>query len=127
MLKKILLWLLAIPVLLIAFVMWAKVPEPTPENTVEIEFDFVQVQSPCCQDVMISVPDDDHVYYINRGLEKGIVLDERNQKFQGKKMTLSWVKTRWNPFNSSGRHRPVAKVSSGGEVYFDLAKDWSKE
>lgn len=120
MLKKILLWLLALPVLLIAFVMWAKVPAPTAENTVEIEFNFIQVQSPCCEDVMISVPGDDHFYYINRGLELGIDLDEWNKKYSGKRMKLSWIKTRWNPFNASGSHRPVAKVSCGDEVCFDM-------
>lgn len=56
------------------------------------------------KDVAIVLEGDPRVYYINRGLERGLSLDQLTQQIQGNQVTLHVIEMRlWSPLNPSGR------------------------
>ena len=111
-------------VLGVAFVLWAKVPSPTPENTVKIKGKVAAVSSPCCNDIVLSIEGDHHVYYINHGVDLGIEASDWHEMMKGLEVELTYVLTRWNPFNAKGRHRPLSGVEFEQQSLFDMDRDW---
>lgn len=120
MIRRIALIISALILVFIGFVIWSKVPSPDSENTVIIEGVVAGISSPCCNDIVFLLEGDDHLYYINHGLDYNLPYLAWNESMKGKKIKLEWIETRWNPFNASGIHRPVSKVIYEDVELYDM-------
>jgi len=121
MLKKILITISGLLILAVGFVLWAKVPSPTAENTVIQEGKVIAVGSPCCNDIVFYLEGDNHVYYINHGLDFNLPYLAWNEELKGKQIKVEWIETHWNPFNAKGTHRPISKVIFEEEELYDMS------
>jgi len=70
------------------------------------------------KDVCFRVKDSDRVYYINRGLEGGLVLSDLKEKLMGKEVTFKYPEY-WTPLDWNNRIKHLSKVEYGGEVIFN--------
>ena len=108
----------------VAFILWAKVPSPDASNTVNVKGIVEAVSSPCCNDIVIHIQGDNHIYYINHGVDLGIDSDGWHKLMKGEEVEVTYIITRWNPFNAQGTHRPLSGVNFMGELVFDMKRDW---
>ncbi len=68
-------------------------------------------------DIVIQIKQDDHYYYINRGMENGLLVADLKSKLTGKQVQLLTIK-HWTPldFVSSSKH--IAQLSLNNEVVY---------
>lgn len=69
------------------------------------------------KDINIRIGDGRH-YYINRGLEKGLIESQFSKKIMNKEITIHYA-DHWTPLDPSGKVRHVARVSHGEEILYD--------
>jgi hypothetical protein len=109
---------LAAGCLLLFILIFTPVPAAVIENCDVISGEVTAVHSPCCLDVVIELAGDEHHYHINRGLERGIDLDDFRQRLPGANATIHYIRTYWTPLDPAGKLRPVAQVAVGKEVLY---------
>ena len=82
-------------------------PQPTIHNTYSEIYEVINIYSPCCEDIVFKLHDDNYINYINRGLEKGIDLSEWNDQLKNKALTFTLVKHKslFGP-----KHRTIAII-----------------
>jgi len=68
-----------------------KVPAPTKDNTVTVNGKVEKIYEASEDDVVFILENDERIYYINRGLEKGLNLLELRNKHLGKTLTLTYI------------------------------------
>jgi hypothetical protein len=69
-------------------------------------------------DIFFKITDSDKVYYINRGLERGLHLDTLKAKLLGKKVILKYPKY-WTPLDWDDDHKHISKVETCDEIIFN--------
>ena len=72
-------------------------------------------------DVCFRLQDSDKLYYINRGLEQGLVLEELRRDLLGQEITLKYPRY-WTPLDPANATRHVSKLEFGERVLFDETK-----
>ena len=71
------------------------------------------------KDLVFKLDSDDRKFYINRGLEHGLVLEELKSELLCKPVTIKYPDY-WAPLNWSGKTRHLSKlVSLEGKVIFN--------
>lgn len=94
------------------------VPRPTANNTDVISGRVTNVHNGGVNDVVITLEGDSRIYYINRGLERGIDFDRFAQQLKGEHIELHVIQMMWSPLNPSRRVAPVGRVTLGQKVLF---------
>ncbi|MBD2101670.1 hypothetical protein [Leptolyngbya sp. FACHB-261] len=107
------LFALAAYVLVVGFV-----PRPTVENTDVISGRVSRVKNGGVNDVVITLEGDNRIYYINRGLERGVDLNRFAQQLEGEQIELHVIQLMWSPLDPSRRVAPVGRVTLGQKVLF---------
>ncbi|WP_344820974.1 hypothetical protein [Aquimarina gracilis] len=69
-------------------------------------------------DIAITLENDDHYYYINRGLEFNLTVEELQREILNKKTTLYSIK-RWTIFTRDGNMGHVSKLMIEDKVLFN--------
>lgn len=72
-------------------------------------------------DVCFRLKDSDKLYYINRGLEQGLELDELRRDLVGREITLKYPRY-WTPLDPVNATRHISKLEFGERVLFDETK-----
>lgn len=69
-------------------------------------------------DIVFKLEDDKRIFYINRGLELGLEIEELKSKLMGNEVVFTYPNY-WTPldWNSTGRH--LSKVEFGQEIVFN--------
>lgn len=96
------------------------VPRPTPDRCYSVTGRVSSVTSPGGLDVSIWVEGDDHRYYINRGVERGIDVAAWHQRLQGKQVQLKVIRRNWSPLDADHDLAPVAEVTDPEGVVFTV-------
>lgn len=96
----------------------AKVPEPTAQNTYQVTAQVANISEGPGYDVRFVLEDDTKLYYINRGLERGLSLEGLRRTLLGKTVTLDAHDMPWSPLDPQNNVIPVARVSFADEVIF---------
>lgn len=92
------------------------VPVPTKSNTFSQHYTLMDIYSPCCEDVVFELLENTHINYINRGLEKGIDLNEWNNSYKGQKLIFTFIKHK--PL--IGRKlRSIAKIEFKNQIIYN--------
>ena len=94
------------------------VPQPTNENIDVISGHVVNVHEGGVNDVVITLADDDRIYYINRGLERGVDLYRFAEQLKGNYVKLHISQRMWSPLDPSYNLAPVQHVVFGQKVLF---------
>ena len=113
-------FVIIIPVVLFALMVvlysYQKVPNPGPDNIYTQSFEVEQIYSPCCKDLAFKLKGDDHINYINRGLERNIDMQKWQHDYQGKQMTFTFI--RHNPLFGKDL-RTIAKIEFNHQIIYD--------
>ena len=98
------------------------VPQATANNTSTDQGIMTNVKEGSGEkDIVLKLADSDVYYYINRGLERGLTIEDLSQKTVGKKVAISYVQ-HFSSLNLKNQSRHVAKLSVGQEVLFSEMK-----
>lgn len=73
------------------------------------------------KDVVFRLEGIEQRYYINRGLENGLVLDSLRDKLLGQEVTIKFPKY-WTPLDWDNEVRHLSKLEYGEEVIFNELK-----
>ena len=114
LLTRVLVLLLSMPVLLVAFFVFIVGPVDTSkENSVQYAGVVESITEGPSYDIVFTMKDHPHTYYINRGLERGLDLASLQAELTGEQIEL-WYAKSW-PMN--GGH--MTHLKHEGQVVFN--------
>jgi len=73
------------------------------------------------KDIVIRLENNDRLYYINRGVEIGLNLEELRSKIVGNEVVLKFPKY-WTPLDWNNKIRHLSKVELNNEIIFNELK-----
>lgn len=73
------------------------------------------------KDVVFRLENDHHIYYINRGLENGLELENLRQRLIGQNVTFKYPK-HWTPLDWNTQTIHLSKVSHNKNIIFNELK-----
>ncbi len=116
-------WFLSVLVLFIAFMIiviqtFRPVRNVQPDDVLEIKGKVINIQEGAGFDIVITLENDNHHYYINRGLQYDLSLEELRTDILNKTVTLYPVK-RWTIFTRDGNMGHISKLLLDGQVIFN--------
>jgi len=68
-------------------------------------------------DIVFRLKEDSKIYYINRGLEKGLTFEGLTEKVMDREITI-WSAKHWTPLDLKGKVNPICKVSLKEEILY---------
>ena len=120
MFRKILQWtvigVLIMPILLFTLVMILKVPIKPESELLAIEGMVTSIFEGGVKDVCFRLEGDKNVYYINRGLENGLVLEQLQNQLIGKEVIIKYPE-HW--FMKKARTIHVSILRSEGKTLYN--------
>ncbi len=104
---------IAISVLLIIFALVAIGPVDTSRsNCKQVEGVVEQISDATSYDIVFKLKGDDAIYYVNRGLERGLELNNLKAELEGKKVKIWHAKTGY----LEGGH--ITQVEAGEKIIY---------
>ncbi len=94
------------------------VPVLTEEDALTATGIVAQISEGPSFDVIIHLQDDKNSYYINRGLEEGLILDDLKERLTGNEVTLKYPDY-WTPLDWKNKYRHISKMEIEGEIIFN--------
>ncbi len=70
------------------------------------------------QDIVFELQDDPRLFYINRGLDRGLDIEHLHELLVGNKVVLKYPKY-WTPLDWKGEVRHVSKLEFANQVLFN--------
>ncbi|WP_299435112.1 hypothetical protein [uncultured Aquimarina sp.] len=89
-----------------------------PDEVIEITGKVTQIKDGGGFDIAITLENDDHYYYINRGLEQGLTIEELQKELLNKKVTLYPIH-RWTIFTRDKIMGHISKLMIEDRVIFN--------
>ncbi|MBQ4819752.1 hypothetical protein [Aquimarina sp. MMG016] len=116
-------WFLIVFVLFLAFMAVAiqtfrPVRNVEPDDVMEISGRVINIQEGSGFDIVITLENDDHYYYINRGLQLSLTIEQLKTDILNKTVTLYPIK-RWTIFTPDGNMGHVSKLIIDDSVIFN--------
>ncbi len=116
-------WLISASILFIIFMALAiqtfrPVRNVQPEDVLKIEGIVTDIKEAPGFDIVITLENDDHYYYINRGLQLNLTIEELQRELLNKKATLYSIK-RWTIFTQDRNMGHVSKLMIEDKVLFN--------
>lgn len=102
--------------LLVGLIMFAKVPRASFANTSGVKGKVTSVYSPCCNDIVITLKDDDTRYYINHGTEF-INLSKLNKALVDQEVEIRQIDLPWHFWVND--LAPVAMVKTADSIFYN--------
>jgi len=112
-------WALSFLVISLLVLAFTPVPQAAPDNCYDVTGVVEKVYVPCCGDVAIAIKGDDHLHYINRGLDQGIDVTQWEQLLPGKVVTLKVIRRHWTPLDPTFHQRSIAAVSLDNQTIYN--------
>ena len=116
MVKKILLGLLPL-LLLFVFSALRPVPIIAEEEALSTHAVVAGIYESGYQDITIQLEGNPQQFYINRGIEQGLRIDDLKRKLIGKEVTIKYPKY-WTPLDWNNHHKHLSKIETEQEVIF---------
>ena len=69
-------------------------------------------------DIVFSDQNSDRSFYINRGIETGLSIDELKAKLIGQRVTISYP-SYWTIFDPKGKVKHLSRLEWNGELIYD--------
>ena len=115
--KKVFLFSLFIGLISFLSLSLRTVPNPTADNCSLVKGVVEDVYSPCCEDVFIKLKNSDKRFYVNRGLELGIKLNQIKNDLVNQAVQLYQI-DHWTPLDPNELTNPLAPNSIGWRGLF---------
>lgn len=108
--------ILGIPFILLALAL-RPVPKATEKNVIEVTGRVANLFEGTSYDVNIHLANEPHFYYINRGIEQGLSIEDLRRKLMHQTVSLAHVK-HWTTLDPGNRSRQVARLVYNSKVIF---------
>jgi len=119
--KKKILIIFAILFVVFTALIFRPVPIVTENKALVVSGIVSDIYEGSVKDIVFQLEDDNHIYYINRGLERGLEMGDLKQNLIGNKVILKYPK-HWTPLNWNDKIKHISKVESSGQVFFNELK-----
>ncbi|KAA1243193.1 hypothetical protein [Aquimarina sp. RZ0] len=93
-----------------------------PDEVIEITGIVTKIEEGAGFDIVISLKNDSHYYYINRGLQYGLSIKQLRNELLNKKVRLYPIK-RWTIFTRDGIMGHISKLMIEDQVIFNELKN----
>lgn len=93
-----------------------------PDDVMQVRGVVTQITEAPGFDIAITLKNDQHYYYINRGLTQNLTIDQLNNTILNKSVTLYTIK-RWTIFTRDGNMGHVSKLIIDGKVIYNEIKN----
>lgn len=111
-----------IGVMFLAIQTFRPVRNVSPDDVLKITGTVTDVNEAPGFDIAIAIKDDPHYYYINRGLQLGLTIEELRGQILNQTVTLYPIK-RWTIFTTDSNMGHIAKLVYGDTVLFNEIKE----
>jgi hypothetical protein len=118
MTKRIILATTGVSMLILLILVFRPYPKPTENNCstyIGIVADVQAKGGP--GDIVIKLSGDNHVYYINRGIDYGLSLAELANNIRNKTVELRVIK-HWTPLDPGSHTKHIAQITHQGKVIY---------
>jgi len=102
----------------ISFQTFRPVQNVQPEDVMKIEGVVTDIKEGTGSDIVLALQNDDHYYYINRGLQHSLSLEKLNTTLLHKKVTLYGIK-RWTIFTRDKNMGHISKLMIDDTVVYN--------
>lgn len=93
------------------------VPKASSTNLITIAGIVSNIEAVGTNDVQIRLEDKQQVYYINRGLESGLSLQQLREELVGEAVTIEFPEY-WTPLDPNNSMRHISKLYTKQQVIF---------
>ncbi|MBW1295284.1 hypothetical protein [Aquimarina litoralis] len=93
-----------------------------PDDVIEITGVVTKIEEKGGFDIAITLQNDHHYYYINRGLQQGLTIQQLQEELMGKKVTLYSIH-RWTIFTRDKIMGHISKILVDDRVIFNEIKE----
>lgn len=93
------------------------VPKATSTNSKTISGIVSNIQEVGTNDIQIRLEDNQQLYYINRGLESGLSLEQLQQELVGQVVSIEFPEY-WTPLDPNNSMRHISKLYTEQQVIF---------
>ncbi len=116
-------WFLIVFILFIAFMAvviqtFRPVRNVQPDDVIEITGRVIDIKEAPGFDIVISLENDEHYYYINRGLQYDLTIEQLSTDILNKRVTLYAIK-RWTIFTRDSNMGHVSKLMIHDNVIYN--------
>ena len=108
--------------LLIAILIFRPVPIVSEDEAITKIGVVKDIYSNQGNDIVFTIENNKRRYYINRGLELGLHLEDLKQELIGKEITIKYPKY-WTPLDWNNQIRHLSKLEFRDKVLFNELKD----
>lgn len=119
--KKIILISLSLFALIIAVLVFRPVPIVSESKAISETGTVTEIYSNKGNDIIFILEGSKRKFYINRGLEYGLKLNDLKEKLIGNSIVVKYPKY-WTPLDWNNRIRHLSKVENKDEVIFNELK-----
>jgi len=102
---------------LLAILCFRPIKESKPENCKNIRGLVTEVRQAGTRDLVIQLQDSKHEYYINRALERGLVLKTVRYELKDNEVLIDYVK-HWTPLDIFGTSKHIAQLKLGDRIVY---------
>lgn len=106
---------------LLFLLIFTPVPIVSEEDALVVEGVVKSIYEGGENDVVFVLENHDTRYYINRGLENGLVLDQLKERLTGKMVTIKYPRY-WTPLDWNNEVKHLSKLQLADEVIFNELK-----
>ena len=118
---KIILISLSLIILIIAVLIFRPVPIVSENKTISESGIVTEIYSNKGNDVIFVMENTERRFYINRGLENGLELNNLKEKLIGNSIVVKYPKY-WTPLDWNNSVRHISKVEFNDEILFNELK-----
>lgn len=112
-------WILSVTILLggLGVLIFRAVPIPEESGALISKGTVTKIYESGVKDVFFELKGIDKKFYVNRGLERGLNLDELQAELINKEIVIKYPKY-WTPLDPDNSVRHISKVESEGRTIF---------
>ena len=94
------------------------IPKGTFENCTEVSGKLIRLGTAGINDITFILDGDQHIYYINRGLEKDLTLAQLKSDLLNRTIKLYYV-NHWTPLDWNSRVRHIARLEYSSQTIYN--------
>jgi len=98
------------------------IPQPTDNNCAFIQGSISQIVSTPEKDIFFELQNQESKYYINRGLELDLDIDDLKSNLLHKTVKIVYV-DHWSPLDPFKSTQSIAQIEHSGEIFFSRITD----
>ena len=117
MFKKGIKWFFGISLFILCFSIFRPVPILPESQLLSTTGEVIKVRGGGENDIVFIIKDSKTRYYINRGTEQGLVIEDLHDRMVGKEITIKYPH-HWTPLDPKNKVKHLSKLYFDDEVIF---------